>query len=170
MNKAGRTIRMTLAAPVCIAAVVFCTGKTVYAEGISYINAAGETQPSVETYTQVRSTTTEWTNGWYVADGNVTISDRITVKGTDVNLILCDNAVLSAESGIFVRRVNAETVYKLTISAQSTDHAGSLIAVGGRNAGIGGGVNAGIDYEGGNIVINGGSITASGKPGIDASG
>ena len=105
-------------------------------------------------YTLVTAGDTKWNAGWYVADGKVTISNRVTVTG-DVRLILKDSAELTASAGITVTGSN-----KLTIYAQSEgDSMGKLSATGGDNAaGIGGGDKG----AGGTITINGGAVTANG--------
>ncbi len=48
-----------------------------------------------------------WYNGWYVVNGNVTISEPITVSG-EVNLILVDGCTLTAEKGIVVTTGNSQ--------------------------------------------------------------
>ena len=100
----------------------------------------------------VTSETTEWTDGnTYNVTGDVTIDTRITVSGT-VTLNLGAGATLTAGKGIYVSEGNTLTI----------EGSGALMA--GENcdndhAGIGG--NYG-DKTGGNIVINGGVITATG--------
>ena len=130
------------------------------------------------------SAPTGWSNGWYVAEGSVTISDRVTVNGS-VNLILKDGAKLIAEQGITVSDGNSFAVYaqstgdnmgwlqatnaKLTDSAAlggEMGSAGSITINGGHleatasgnGAAIGGGAGAG----GGSITITGGVVTAVG--------
>lgn len=92
---------------------------------------------------------------WYVAEGTVTVSDRITVTGT-VNLILKDNCVFTAAKGINVASGNALTIYgQGTINGAT----GQLIAEGAPNqAGIGGGNGK----SAGSITINGGKVRATG--------
>ena len=92
---------------------------------------------------------------WYVAEGTVTVSDRITVTGT-VNLILKDNCVFTASKGINVASGNALTIYgQGTINGANTT-AGELRATGGEyEAGIGGGNREDV----GSITINGGKVT-----------
>ena len=103
-------------------------------------------------------------SGWYYVDGNISISDRITVMGT-VNLILADGCEFEADAGIRVAEGNTINIY-----AQSAGvDCGKVEAIGNSNdAAIGGnggenktdygdpGENAGI------INIYGGGINAYG--------
>ena len=125
-------------------------------EGVSYLDWDQNTKTLVEkavpTTIQVGDSTTTWENNWYVVSGNVTISDRITIKGT-VHLILMDDCTLTAQNGISVNPGNSLTIYGQ--SGQS----GSLSATGSEgNAGIGGDNLQGF----GTITINGGIIIADG--------
>ena len=103
---------------------------------------------------------------WYVAEGTVTVSERITVSGT-VNLILKDNCVFTAAKGINVASGNALTIYgQGTINGANTT-AGELRATGGENeAGIGGGNREDV----GSITINGGKVTATVESMFDSYG
>ncbi len=71
---------------------------------------------TVESYTEITSenSLTTWNdttnNGWYVAEGNVTISSRVTVTG-DVKLILTDGCDLTINGGIQVAEENSLTIY-----------------------------------------------------------
>ena len=114
-------------------------------------------------YVRITEDTTEFNGSegesWYVAEGTVTVSERITVTGT-VNLILKDNCVFTAAKGINVASGNALTIYgQGTINGANTT-AGELRATGGENeAGIGGGNREDV----GSITINGGKVTATSK-------
>ncbi len=95
-----------------------------------------------------------WSEGWYVVRGNVTISNRLTLRGT-VNLILSDGATLNANKGI------TTTDATLNIYAQNED-TGILIATGENGAsGIGGVSGA----AGGSVNIWGGSVYTAGGEG-----
>ena len=138
--------------------VMLLTTATAWADGISYLDATG-TQQSCTTYTTVESSSTFWNSGWFVVNSNTTISDRITVSGT-VNLILTNNATLTASKGITVGSDATLNIY-----AQTDDEAtmGALVAdaTNGNanwNAGIGGVENT----DAGMITINGGQINATG--------
>lgn len=128
---------------------------------VTYLDASGA-QQSCTTYTTVESSSTSWNSGWYVVNSNTTISDRITVSGT-VNLILTNNATLTASKGITVGSDATLNIY-----AQTDDEAtmGALVASGANdnqqyNAGIGGVDNT----AAGTITINGGKINATGMVG-----
>ena len=100
----------------------------------------------------VTSETTAWTDGnTYNVTSDVTIDTRISVSGT-VTLNLGAGATLTAGKGIYVSEGNT-----LTIEGSGALMAGE--SCDNDHAGIGG--NYG-DKTGGNIVINGGVITATG--------
>ena len=141
--------------------VMMLTTATAWADGISYLDATG-TQQSCTTYTTVESSSTSWNSGWFVVNSNTTISDRITVSGT-VNLILTNNATLTASKGITVGSDATLNIY-----AQTDDEAtmGALVADATNDnanwyAGIGGVENT----DAGMITINGGKINATGNVG-----
>lgn len=93
---------------------------------------------------------------WYVIDGNVEFTDRVTVTG-DVRLILANGVSPTAHQGITVEGGN-----KLTIYAQSTVDGtmGRLRALGdGDYAAIGDGRNGTC----GTVTINGGHIYATAR-------
>ena len=138
------------------------------ASDISYIDANGEGQ-TCDSATVVDSISNTWTGsapdgGWYVVNGDVTISSRVTVTG-EVHLILADGCTLNATKGINVTGTNSLTIYG---QAEGT---GTLTADGGENsfssqAGIGGNDN----QSGGTITINGGTVNATGGSDGMASG
>lgn len=121
---------------------------------VSYLDENGELATLTEPYTIVTDTTTAvtWTDGWYVADGTVAITNTITVNG-DVKLILCDGAQLTTKN-ICVNEGNTFSIY-----CQS-DGTGSLSATSSSN--VSPGIGAGRYKSGGNINIYGGIITAQG--------
>lgn len=105
--------------------------------------------------TPITSSTTEWgayyTDSKYILSSNVTISSRITVKGS-VTLQLNSGCTLTASSGITVSNGNTLII----------EGAGTLIANGPANyAGIGGN-NTYPNNTAGEIIINGGTIVATG--------
>ncbi|MFR2751359.1 MAG: InlB B-repeat-containing protein [Dysosmobacter welbionis] len=126
--------------------------------------------------------------GWYVVEGNVTITPRLDTHGA-VNLILTNGSHLTAEWGIDVKVGDTFTVY-----AQSTDEGtmGRLTAClpadfnldrmvhysvwpDSGMAGIGSSArwregNDGIRESEGTIVINGGNIRAKGQDNASAIG
>ena len=123
------------------------------ANGVSYLDENGDEQ-TADNVTVVESSTTAWSDGWYVVNGAVTIGSRVAVSG-EVHLILADGASLTVNGGINVAEGNSFSVY-----AQSAgENMGALTATGGSlAAGIGGGSRG----SGGNITISGGSVTATG--------
>lgn len=124
------------------------------ADGINYIDATGVVQ-TVNSVTELTSDMNTLNTGWYVVDGEVTMGNRITVKG-DVHLILADGCKLNAENG----GINVKEGNNLTIYAQSTgEQMGALMATGTKQdaAGIGGYAVEPC----GTITINGGSVTAT---------
>ena len=82
--------------------------QMVFADGgVPYLDASG-VQKTCGSATVVTSSDTEWTGiaenpGWYVVQGNVTISSRVTVNG-DVHLILADGCKLTVNGGIGVSK------------------------------------------------------------------
>lgn len=132
--------------------------SVAFGDTVTYLEEDGTTRTLFQPHTAVSSASTEWTEGWYVVDGAVTIGERVKVSG-DVKLILKDGAHLTAEKGISVTQGNTLTIY-----AQSTNEntMGQLTATGeARHAGIGGG----FEEVMGTVVIRGGKITASGAEG-----
>ncbi|MBQ3807268.1 MAG: InlB B-repeat-containing protein, partial [Kiritimatiellae bacterium] len=152
----------------------------------AYVDAGGNEMPA-QLCTVIASDTTTLATGWYVAKGEVPISESVTVSG-DVNLILADGAHLEvtvasgSKSALNVASGNSLTIYAQangtgrldatgggTISAGIggnsaqvcgviTINGGRVIATGG--TGIGSGYNFG-DGDGGTVVINGGRVTAT---------
>ena len=137
-------------------------GTTYPVGAVSYLEYTenGFVTEYAQTYTVIDSENapTEWTNGWYVVDGSVTIDSRVTVTG-DVKLILKNGANLTVNGGIDV----SGTSNSFTVYAQSADESqmGSLTATAADETG-----NAGIGSSGrqtaGAITVNGGRVTATG--------
>ena len=123
-------------------------------ETITYLNYVGGTavfEEATHTATQITSSSTEVSiSGWNYVEGDVTISNQVTLTG-DTHLILCDGAKLTINSS-YDGVLYDSGAYNLTIYAQSSgSHAGKLII----NSD-----NAGIDYcASGNVTINGGNIS-----------
>ena len=147
---------------------------------------------SVTEYTTVTNSDTAWgaagETTWYVADGDVSISNRVDVNGS-VNLLLKDDCELSpnfisisAGSTLTIyAQTEGETAGKLvcsngigTVGSTLIIHGGTVNASGTNGAGIGGGsaatgYYAGQQYYvgggGGTITINGGTVNATGTSG-----
>ncbi len=118
----------------------------------------GDGQETVDTYTLIEADTIAWSTGWYVASDSVAITDRVTVTG-NVNLILCDNAILTVSKGITVEGNNS-----LTIWGQAGDSGKLFAGTSGTDASCTG-TYAGIgsaSKRAGVITINGGIIKARG--------
>ena len=151
----------------------------------AYTVLTSETKESILNYTD------KWYDlpaGWYVVEGNVTITPRLDTHGA-VNLILTNGSHLTAEWGIDVKVGDTFTVY-----AQSTDEGtmGGLTACLPADfnldrmtpysvwpyygmAGIGSSArwragNDGIRESEGTIIINGGNIRAKGQDNASAIG
>ena len=122
--------------------------------------------------------------GWYVVEGDVTITPRLDTYGA-VNLILTDDCHLTVPWGINVKEGDTFTIYAQSTAEASmgkltaclpelSDHEKSVWPVAGLS-GIGAGVRvwAANDnfYENeGTIIINGGNIHAKGQQGSSAIG
>lgn len=168
------------------------------ADAVSYVDytwneetgvLSSETK-SVTEHTEVTGSTTSMSNGWYVVNGEITISSRITVTGT-VHLILVDGAHLTASSGITVNEGNSLYIYaqssdestmgKLTAASSTDDatigglyknHAG-IIEINGGNintsmTGSGACIGSSWACGGYHITINGGKVTATNSSGNGA--
>ena len=165
--------------------------EPVELDPVPYLDADGKRQVCTE-YTVLTSETKEsildyddkWYDlpaGWYVVEGDVTITPRLDTHGA-VNLILKDGSHLTAEWGVNVKEGDTFTVY-----AQSTgeDTMGKLTACISEDfdsdwtvkyyvwphhslSGIGAGArwrghNDGFYENEGTIIINGGNIRAKGQ-------
>lgn len=125
--------------------------------GVSYLDENGSKQ-TADNVTVVESSTTAWSDGWYVVNSNVTIDNRVTVSGK-VHLILADGASLTANGGINVAKGNSFSVYAQSVGKNM----GTLTATGGSyGAGIGGRNGDRNGSSCGNITIHGGSVKADG--------
>ena len=122
------------------------------ADNVSYLDVEGKTQ-TCSSATEVISGSTAWSNGWYVAQGGVTITGGVTISG-DVCLILADGCTLTVDGSI-------QGEGNLTIYGQSGG-TGQLI-VNGSSYGIHAQrVYYGNEFVGGEITINGGTVTVTG--------
>ena len=172
--------------------------RPISTEPITYLDKDGNQQVcnkytvlTSETKASILNYDDKWYDlpaGWYVVEGNVTITPRLDTHGA-VNLILTNGSHLTAEWGIDVKVGDTFTVY-----AQSTDEGtmGRLTACLPADfnldrmvdysvwpysgmAGIGSSArwregNDGIRESEGTIVINGGNIRAKGQDNASAIG
>ncbi len=128
---------------------------------VQYLNSGGEVQTctsanSVETDTKTLS------EGWYVVENTITVTERIQVQG-EVHLILADDCVLTAQQGISVCSGNSLTIYCQSgrsgqLIATNPDHNPEEIT--SDLSGGGAAIGADRSKTAGNITINGGRITA----------
>ena len=112
--------------------------------------------------TEITSSTSTLSEGWYIVKGEVTNSNRLTVSGT-VNLILADGCTLNVANGIYVPGGTTLNIYG---QIQGT---GKLVASNksdADNAAIGGNKKE----NAGSIVINGGVVEATGGTGSKGAG
>ena len=165
-------------------------------ENVSYIDPTKEqTEQTCDSATEVTESDTTWgddnNDGWYVVNGDVTISTRVTVTG-DVHLILKDGFTLNATKGINVSEGNSLTIYAQStgesmgtllandldwefaaIGSEKEKNAGTITICGGNftvTGGIGAsaggaGIGSGTNGNGGTIAIHGGVVHASGNGG-----
>ena len=160
----------------CLALCLGLLPGTAWANGdggVAYIergwdgSAVTEQPKTIDTYTTITSDTIQWDNGWYVAQGEVTIGtdddpQRVTVTG-DVHLILTDGCTLTVNGGIRLEAGNSLTIYgqsdgadtmgKLTASITEEDASIYHAVIGGNGSDKGG-------NEGGAVTIHGGFVSA----------
>ena len=157
----------------CLALCLGLLPGTAWANGdggVAYIergwdgSAVTEQPKTIDTYTTITSDTIQWDNGWYVAQGEVTIGtdddpQRVTVTG-DVHLILTDGCTLTVNGGIQLEAGNSLTIYgqsdgadtmgKLTASITSENTAIYNAAIGGNTG-----------KTGGTLTVCGGAVEAT---------
>ena len=175
-------------------ALSITVNNTVEQTPVRYLDADGKERFCTE-YTVLESVIIEdffdsdnkWYDmpaGWYVVEGDVTITPRLDTHGA-VNLILKDDCHLTVPWGINVKEGDTFTIYAQSTAEASmgkltaclpelSDHEKSVWPVAGLS-GIGAGVRvwAANDnyYENeGTIIINGGNIHAKGQQGSSAIG
>ena len=162
--------------------------KTFYAKwgaaksNENYIDASGT--PQIAECIEISSSLTTLDAGWYVVKGSVTNNNMVTVSG-DVKLILADGATLTVNAPQYNGAITVQSPSKLTVFGQTlgtgtlnanvsigwgpaigsktascgdiTINGGVVNASGHGGAGIGGGYGV----QGGTVVINGGTVTAT---------
>lgn len=119
---------------------------------VSYLDENG-TEQSCNDYEVVIANDIQWTGGWYVAQGDITINQSVTVSD-NVHLILEDGCNLTVNGGILLQSGSNMYIY-----AQFTEkeRMGSLTAT-GTDAGF---KEAGSGTQ--TLTITGGKISASGS-------
>ncbi len=132
---------------------------TVKPEPVSYLDENGMEQ-TCSKYIAIKDAIGELTDGkWYVVNSDVpvTVNNVLYVDG-NVNLILCDGAMLTVNGGITCSGDGGFTIY-----AQSTGESmGKLIATFSEDCAYGIGNND--NHCDRTITINGGDIQATGSP------
>lgn len=118
---------------------------------VTYLDENGDTKTANATV--VDGNSTNWSEGWYVVDGDVAINSRVSVTG-NVNLILKDDCKLTVDGGIGLQPDSNISIYG------QGEGSGELTATSNSAgcAGIGGNLRSNC----GSITINGGRIYASG--------
>ena len=160
----------------CLALCLGLLPGTAWANGdggVEYIergwdgSAVTEQPKTVDTYTPIDENTVTWngstTGGWYVAQGDVTINQRVTVIG-DVRLILTDGCTLTVNGGIQLEAGNSLTIYgqseqagtmgRLIASITEEDASIYHAVIGGNGSDKGG-------NDGGAVTIHGGFVSAT---------
>ena len=116
----------------------------------SYWDPVGEQTEYVSEYTPVTGETQNWSGGFYVVRGNVTISERVTLV-ENTNLLLEDDAVLRLAHGI---DLNGKS---LDIYAQEKGTGQLKAYANGKEAAISG-ADSHLSLYGGKIVVDGGEL------------
>ena len=147
-----RILRLLCVLALCLG-LLPVTALAATVENITYLDENG-TQQTAASATQVTNSDTQWTDGWYVAQSNITIDGTVTISG-NVHLILEDGCNLTVNGGILLQSDGNMYIY-----AQSTEkeRMGSLTAT-GTDAGF---KEAGYDGTQ-TLTIAGGKISASGS-------
>ncbi|MBQ8475274.1 MAG: hypothetical protein IJ499_06430, partial [Clostridia bacterium] len=114
-----KLISILLAAVMLIGMIPF---SAFAADGITYIDADGNQQTCTDYKVYAGEATLS--EGWWLVRGNLTTDTRISVSGS-CNIILADNAVLTANAGIAVNAGNSLTIY--AVSADPSKQ-GKLVA------------------------------------------
>lgn len=116
----------------------------------SYWDPVGEQTEYVSEYTPVTGETQNWSGGFYVVHGNVTISERVTLA-ENTKLLLEDDAVLRLEHGIDLNGKNLE------IYAQEKGTGQLKAYANGKEAAISG-ADSHLSLYGGKILADGGEL------------
>lgn len=132
-----------------------------YLENVTYLEASWDEEKKEVVYEEkiceefevvTESTTMFKEDSWYVAHGEVTVSQTINFLN-NANLILLDGAILKTDKGIYAYKANNS----ISVYAQSTDESrmGSLVSTT---------TKTGIAVLGGSksqVTLHGGNITAT---------
>lgn len=149
-----RRVAVGLASACMLALAALCTPVPAHAQSVSnvaYVDEQGASR-SVSSATVVTQETTELASGWYVVQDEIELGKRLAISG-DVHLVLADGAVLNTTDGVGVPLGAHLHVYGQEAQTGALNATKDL---GLRHCGIG----ATGQYDGGDITINGGVITA----------
>ena len=152
-----------LSLALCFALIIAVTLVTASASAsVSYIDANGTTR-TCDSATVVTESDTTWgddgNNGWYVVNGDVTISSRVNVTG-DNSLTIYAQSVgegmgkLTANAGWERAAIGSE---QSQAAGNITICGGNITAAGGESAAIGN-----VNGEAGTVTIYGGWVKATG--------
>lgn len=111
--------------------------------------------------TEISSSSTVWSTGWYVVNSNVDISSNVLVSG-NANLILADGCQLQTKKSITLNNGTSLTIYG------QTNGTGKLVATKYDDNYPSIGINPGLSGGSATITINGGNVNATG--GIQSAG
>ena len=152
-----------LSLALCFALMIAATLVTASASAsVSYIDANGTTR-TCDSATVVTESDTTWgddgNNGWYVVNGDVTISSRVNVTGDNSLTIYAQSAgegmgKLTANAGWERAAIGSE---QSQAAGNITICGGNITAAGGESAAIGN-----VNGEAGTVTIYGGWVKATG--------
>ena len=111
---------------------------------VRYLDASHAVQTAV--CQAVTAETTELTDGWYVAQGNVTIGGSVTAT-ENANLILADGCSLTVGGDFLIQGGKSLNIY---VQSGGT---GSLTIAGSTGLGVSGSGNVSVGIYGGRIVV-----------------
>ena len=146
-----------------------------YCSSVAYIDADGSTKYRTDCIL-IDGSQTEFSDGvWFVVIGNVKIDEEVLAFSNNANLILCDGATLTVSNVSYLEGISA---YNLAIYGQSegtgrldvsVDAPGSTAIEADYDFTLYGGtvnatntcINSGCGIKAYNVIVNGGSLTAT---------
>ena len=154
-KKLGWILSLTL----CFALMIAATLVTASASAsVSYKDENGRPL-TCDSATAVTENDTTWNAGWYVVNGDVTISSRVTVTG-DNSLTIYAQSV-----GEGMGKLTANAAWeRAAIGSEQFQAAGNITICGGNITAAGGGSAAigNVNGEAGTVTIYGGWVKATG--------
>lgn len=146
-----------------------------YCSSVAYIDADGSTKYRTDCIL-IDGSQTEFSDGvWFVVIDNVKIDEEVLAFSNNANLILCDGATLTVSNVSYLEGISA---YNLAIYGQSegtgrldvsVDAPGSTAIEADYDFTLYGGtvnatntcINSGCGIKANNVIVNGGSLTAT---------